>query len=174
MAQTVETQHGYGSMPSQRLLLLSNPAEAKVVSTFRAGVVNNNAKVAKYDYVPSALAPPRISNESVIGEVPSSTFGGLEVNGQYGKAIVVEHNSIPAGYIAAVATGGPDSANNVIGIREHEQPEWRGLRLIPGLRPGFPLTDSDFMRSFGVGIRHRSAACIMQVKASGSYDIPSF
>ena len=37
------TEHGYGMEPNSRLLALMNPAEAEVVSTFKAGVANATA-----------------------------------------------------------------------------------------------------------------------------------
>lgn len=104
-----------------------------------------------------------------------ATFGGLEVLGQYGRGLVIEHELCPAGFFAVFATGGPSAASNVIGYREHEQPEWRGLRLIPGLRPSHPVVDSAFMRSFGVGVgtRHRGAACMVQLTTGSVYTAPA-
>ena len=58
-----------------------------------------------------------------------------------------------------------------IGIRSHTNPSYRGLRIIEGFRPNYPLQDSFFQRSFGVGVRHRGAACVTQIKSSGSYDL---
>ena len=37
----------------------------------------------------------------------------------------------------------------------------------------YPLVDSFYQRTFGVGTRHRGAACVVQVKASGSYTAPT-
>jgi hypothetical protein len=60
----------------------------------------------------------------------------------------------------------------VIGVRQHRNTLYQGLRIIPGYRPAYPLQDSFFQRSFGVGVRHRGSAAVMQIKASGTYDPP--
>jgi hypothetical protein len=49
---------------------------------------------------------------------------------------------------------------------------YRGLRSIPGVRPGYPLQDSFWARCIGVGTRHRGAAAVMQIKATGNYVAP--
>ncbi|MCB8043602.1 hypothetical protein JM654_03680 [Microbacterium oxydans] len=38
----------------------------------------------------------------------------------------------------------------------------------------YPLVNSYFTRGFGVGVRHRGAAAVMQIKASGSYQNPTW
>lgn len=50
-------------------------------------------------------------------------------------------------------------------------PSYQGLRHIPGRGP-YPVVDSMFARGFGVGVRHRGAAAVCQIKASGSYAAP--
>ncbi|WBP94904.1 hypothetical protein O6072_02640 [Mycolicibacterium neoaurum] len=166
------TEHGYGITPGSKLLILANPQESEVIQSFKAGVTNNNTQISKYDFIPSAAAPPYMTDKHVVGEVAPDIFAGLEVAGQYGRGLLIEHNLIPAGYFAVVATGGPGSASNVIGFREHDDPAWRGLRIIPGYRT-HPIIDSYYQRSFGVGTRHRAGACVFQIKASGSYEIPT-
>ena len=49
---------------------------------------------------------------------------------------------------------------------------YRGLRIIPGFVPGHPLQESYFQRSFGVGVRRRGGAAVLQIKATGTYDVP--
>jgi hypothetical protein len=60
----------------------------------------------------------------------------------------------------------------VIGVRQHVNAAYQGLRQIAGKVPAYPLQDSFFSRGFGVGVRHRGAAAVMQIKASGSYTGP--
>lgn len=79
---------------------------------------------------------------------------------------------MPAGYVLIAATYGPNSQNNVCGIRVHPQPQYQNLRQIPGYVNAYPLQDSFFQRSFGTGVRHRGAAVVMQIKSAGSYDVP--
>lgn len=82
------------------------------------------------------------------------------------------HILVPDGYLLTVATSGANSPNNVVGVRHHANPTYRGLRQIPG--PGqYPLVRMEYARAFGVGVRHRGAAVVTQIKASGSYDAPT-
>lgn len=164
-------EHGYGLEPNARLLALMNPAQAEVVSTFRAGVENAPGVRAKHDYIPSAGAPAYFSPEEIVGQVAPESFNGLKVQGSYGPSWCISSDFIPENYFAVVATYGPNSPDNVIGFREHPQRQYQGLRSIPGVGP-YPLQDAYFQRSFGVGVRRRGQACVTQIKASGSYDIP--
>ena len=51
-------EHGYASDLPSKLLVFMHPDEAKVASTFRAGVENNNSAKSSYDYIPSAASAP--------------------------------------------------------------------------------------------------------------------
>jgi hypothetical protein len=76
--------------------------------------------------------------------------------------------------MVAFATGGSASLTNPLGIREHANAAYRGLRLVKTRETNsYPLQDSYYQRGFGVGIRQRGSAAIMQVKASGSYAVPA-
>lgn len=167
------TEHGYGIGSSSKLLILANPQEAEVIQSFRAGQTNNNSQKAEFDFVPSALAPPFLTQEHVVGQVAPESFADLDILGSYGRGWLLEHASVPAGYIAAVATGGPNASSNVIGFRQHVDPAWQGLKFIGGNWAGYPLQDAFAHRAFGTGVRHRGAAAVMQIKASGSYDTPA-
>lgn len=166
------THHGYGMEANSRLIALMNPAQAEVVSTFKAGEENASGVIAKHDYIPSAGAPAYLQPENIVGQIAPESYNGLKIDGSYGPLWCLSSDFIPAGYFAVVATYGPNSSNNVIGFREHPQRQYQGLRTIPGLQPAYPLTDAYFQRSFGVGVRRRGQACVTQIKASGSYDIP--
>lgn len=163
--------HGYGLEANTRVLILCNRVEADVIASFRGGEVNNNSKTARFDFIPGVLAPPYLTEEHLVGERAPDKFGGIPLLGSYGRAFIAESPLIPAGYVAAVVTGGANAKSNVIGFREWADSSYQGLRLIPGIGP-YPLQDSHYQRSFGVGVRQRGGAVIMQVKASGSYDIP--
>jgi hypothetical protein len=39
--------------------------------------------------------------------------------------------------------------------------------------PDYPLIDSFYQRGFGTGVRQRGGGVVMQIKASGVYDIPT-
>ncbi|ASW93907.1 hypothetical protein [Mycobacterium intracellulare] len=166
------TEHGFGTEPNSRLLALMNPAQAEVVASFKAGETNATNIVAKFDYIPSAGAPAYFSPDEIVGKVAPESYNGLKVQGSYGPVWVIQSDFIPEDYFAVVATYGANSADNVIGFREHPQRQYQGLRTIPGLVPGYPINGAFFQRSFGVGVRRRGQASVTQIKANGSYAAP--
>lgn len=135
------TEHSYGVTANSKLLILCNRSESQVIQSWRAGIENANTAKARFDFVPSALAPAFLTTEHVIGTTAPDQINGLPCYGSYGPGLLIESAYIPAGWVAVVATGGPDSNINPIALREHENPAYRGLRHIPG--PGnYPLTES--------------------------------
>jgi hypothetical protein len=169
----VETvaHHGFGLCANgDRVIVLVNPAEADKIAGFRV------ASGDKFDAIPTTDAPAFITAETIEGDRPPGTFNGLTVKCGYGDAWIVEDRQIPAGYLVALATGGPDSERNPLGFREAVQPNLQGLIQIPGSGPlaqNYPLIDSYYTRGFGVGVRQRGAGAVMQIKASGAYAVPS-
>jgi hypothetical protein len=159
------THHGYGVGNGSRLVLLCNPAEMEAIASFRAGVAN-----AKYDFIPSSSAPAYLTAETLVGERPPGSFEGLEVAGGYGRVWVAPTAYMPPGYLVMVATGGANSSLNPLGFREHPNAVHQGLRLLPGNQQNYPLIDSYCTRAFGVGVRHRGAAVVMQVTDAESPD----
>lgn len=160
--------HGYGQQSGTKLVLWVNRQEFKVIKSFR--VVSG----ASYDFIPSEGIGGGVylpSNGGVVGRPNGSAIPG-EV-GTYGPFHIVVEEYIPAGYMALIAAGGPDNLTNPIGIRQHRNPTFRGLRLIPGQRSQYPLIDSFYQRGFGTGIRQRGAGIIMQITTSGTYATPS-
>jgi hypothetical protein len=122
-----------------------------------------------------------IRPDSFAGLIPTATHKlayvcrsawNFDVSGSYGGALVIKSYYVPSGYVAVVATGGPNDSGNPVGFREHVNPAYQGLRHIPGRGP-YPIQESFFARGFGVGVRHRSAAAIAQIKSSGSYTAPA-
>lgn len=166
-------EHGYGSTQSARFLLLMNPNDvvSSKITCWRAGKEYATGKVPEFDFIPSSNAPARITNEVVVGATPPPEYNNLPVTGSYGKALLIESYFIPAGWVAIVATGGNRSDNNPVGFREHDKPQYRGLRLIPGPGP-YPITESFMQRGFGVGVRHRGAAVAIQITTNPSYTPP--
>ena len=167
LADTVQ-HHGYGLADNgDTLVILMNPEEAKIARGFRSGVNG-----AAYDFIPADDAPAFITDESIVGDRPAGTFQGLKVVGSYGNALLVEDYMIPAGYVVSVSTAGSGSARNPLAIREHKRTEMQGLIQIPGAKE-YPLIDSYYARGLGVGVRHRGAAAVMQIKAAGAYTVPA-
>ena len=159
---------GFGINVGTRLIVLCHPAEAEEISTFRAGQEHSGI-TSKFDFIPSASAPAYLTAENVVGQIAPGEFGGLEVLGSYGPAWVIPSYFVPQGYLAVVATGGPNSSLNPVAFRQHVNPAYSGLRLIPGRDQRYPLQDSFFQRSFGCGVRYRSAACVVQVTTGSVY-----
>jgi hypothetical protein len=169
-------QHGYGTTQAAQFLLLMNPVdvETSLITSWRAGVEYRTGMKPKFDFIPSSNAPARLTNERVEGAVPPPDYNGLPVTGSYGRALLIESYYIPAGYVAVVASGGPDSDTNPVGFREHENSAYHGLRTIPGNFQGYPLIETYYARAFGTGIRHRGAAVVCQLTASSTYTPPVF
>lgn len=171
--------HGYGDNEGSRIVIMVNKAQGDVIRTFRFGQTNNNAAVAKYDFIPAQGTSPLIIPNALQGagllggNQPPGTIDGMTVIGSYGPAFIVQEDYIPAGYLLAFATGGTANLNNPVGLREHANPAARGLQLVQGPVAQYPLQESYYRRGFGTGIRQRGAAFVTQVKASGSYDIPA-
>ncbi|MDO0975158.1 hypothetical protein [Mycolicibacterium frederiksbergense] len=166
------TEHGFGMEPNARLLALMNPAQAEEVSQWKAGEESATGVVAKNSYIPSAGAPAYLQPDNIVGQVAPDSYNGLKIQGSYGPTWIIQSDFIPENYFAVVATYGPNHPDNLMGFRQHPQPQYQGLRTIPGLQPGYPLQDAYFQRSFGVGVRRRGQACVVQIKANGSYDVP--
>lgn len=163
---------GYGVENGATMVLLVNRAELAVIRTFRV------ATGAAFDFVPASGGAPWLLPTNTGGVVyPQGggippTVNGLNVSGAYGPWLVVESSYIPATYMVGFSTGGGNSGSNPVGIREHANPALRGLRLVKGRTPDYPLIDSYYNRGFGTGIRHRGGAVIMQMKV-GSYTVPT-
>lgn len=166
-------EHGYGLPESnERIIIMVNPGEHDAITTWRAGEANANGAVAKFDFIPSTSAPAYLTETTIVGQTPPATFQTLPITGGYGDAWIHKNYAIPVGYVLAVATSGPGSTRNPLAFREHVRPEHRGLLL--RRFDSHPLRNSYFQRGFGVGVRNRSAAAVMQIKASGSYDNPTW
>jgi hypothetical protein len=169
------TEHGYGLKETGgQLLVFCNYDESIFIQSFRANVESRpSGPLARFTFVPSEAAPPYLSPDFLIGKPAPAQFNGLNVVGSYGPAYIIETQLIPSGYVAVVATGGPDAMSNPIAVRHHPNPNYQGLRLIPGPNSSYPIVESFSARSFGVGTRHRGAACVLQVTTNTSYTPPS-
>jgi hypothetical protein len=160
--------HGYGDDDGSQIVVLAHPIQADVIAGFRAGV-----GAAKFDFIPSTDAPAYLTAETLVGSRPAGTFQGMKVRGSYGRALIVENSLLPMAYLASLASAGSNSARNPIGFREHPQPAYQGLKIVPGNNSQYPLIDSYYTHGFGVGVRHRGAAAVMQVVASPTYTAPA-
>lgn len=169
--------HGYGDNEGSTIFIMVNKQEGDIIRTFRFGVTNNNAAVAKFDFIPAQGTSPLIIPNALQGagllggNQPPGQIGGLTVIGTYGPAYIIQEDYIPGAYMLAFATGGSANLNNPVGLREHANPGARGLQLVQGPIAQYPLQESYYRRGFGTGIRQRGAAFVTQVTA-GSYTVP--
>lgn len=161
--------HGYSSENGSTHFLMVNSVEANLIRAFRVSTGS------RYDFIPAVGQPGLLTpnTQGLIGSQPASSFRGFNVVGSYGTLLIVEEDYIPAGYVAAFASGGEANLNNPIGFREHANASLRGLRLVKGREPDYPLIDSYYIRGFGTGVRQRGAAMVMQITAAGSYTAPA-
>ena len=171
LARTV-AEHGYNSDPQSQLLLLAHPDNVDKISSFKAGEVSANDVVARHDYIPSEGTPAFYAPNEIVGQRAPAKVEGLKIAGSYSSLWVVPLDDIPDDYLAVVSTYGNNSPNNAIGFREHPVSAYRGLRHIPGPVPGYPLQESFYTRAFGLGVRRRGQAAVMQIKAAGAYESP--
>jgi hypothetical protein len=165
------THHGYSTARGNTLVLMVNQAQGDVMRNWRSTA---NGGTGRYDFVPSAQTPSFLMpvNLRTEGGAPPSTYTGFDVIGQYGQFIIIQDDYVPASYMVGFATGGEDSLPNPIAFREHTQAGLRGLRLVKGRTPDYPLIDSVYNRGFGTGVRYRGAAVVAQLTA-GAYSIPT-
>lgn len=173
-------EHGYGQENGTQFVAMMPRALVKEVRKWKAGDGNGDdgagetTAVANYDFIPAANQPTLIvpNAEGLLGDRPPSSWNGLPVVGSYMNVLIIEEDYIPADYVLMFGTGGAGNLQNPVGLREHANAAYRGLRLLPGNNQRYPLVDSFYSRGFGTGIRQRAGAAVMQIKASGSYDIP--
>lgn len=160
--------HGYGRQQGSTMILIVNSAQSVTIRNFRI------ATGAAYDFIPAQSQPPFLlpanTGGVVPGQVPAS-YQGMTVIGQYGDWLVLEEDYIPAGYMFGFATGGEQQATNPVGFREHANPGLRGLRLVKGADADYPLINSDYVRGFGTGVRHRGSGVVMRVGVA-AFSVP--
>lgn len=167
-------EHGFGLENGSQFILMAPRALVKEMRKWKAGEVSANAVVANYDFIPAANQPALIvpNEEGLLGSRPPNTWNGLAVVGSYMNILIIEEDYIPTNYFMMFATGGAGNLQNIVGLREHANTAYRGLRLLPGNNQRYPLVDSYYSRGFGTGIRQRGGAVVMQITA-GAYAIPT-
>lgn len=167
-------EHGYTPQNGYRVVLMVNKAQGDIIRAFRSEA-NGGPVGSLYDFVPAQGTSPFLlpTNMQVVsGQQPPNSLNGLTVIGSYGDVLVVQDDYVPAGYMICFATGGEESLNNPIGIREDVNANLRGLKLVKGREPDYPLIESYYARGFGTGVRKRGAGAVMQI-TSGAYTQPT-
>lgn len=162
--------HGYTMLAGYRKVLWVNTQEYNIIRTWKV------ANGAPWDFIPDdtrtggGVFIPGGPQGRYVGAPQGSVPGQV---GTYGPWHVVLEDYVPAGYLVGIVTGGPDQISNPIALREHKNPAYRGLNIIPGNRNGYPLVESFFQRGLGTGIRHRGAGVVMQVTGNAAYTVPA-
>ncbi|MET0416543.1 MAG: hypothetical protein ABW022_11040 [Actinoplanes sp.] len=170
--------HGYTQADGYRLVVMANTALGNQIRNFRSAVNTNQAvggNYGRYDFIPAQGQPGQIipATTQVIGaSQPANTLNGLSVIGSYGPLLIVVEDWMPTDYAFAFATGGSESLQNPIGLREHAQTGLRGLRLVKGRNADYPLIDSFWAAGFGTGVRQRGAGIVVQLTSS-AYSAPA-
>lgn len=174
------TSKGYGRQAGSRILIFANATETDRIATWRSGEESRAKEgsepvgpVANFDFIPSADAPPYLTDKTIVGEKAPADLNGLRVIGSYGEARVIPTELIPSGYVLVVASAGANSPRNVVGFRQHPTAAYQGLKLIPG-HGIYPLQDAFYTRGFGTGVRQRGAAFCIQVTTGNTYTAPNF
>jgi hypothetical protein len=172
------TEHGYTKTLGYRIVVMINKAQSPTIRAFKSAAMNGgvvDATHGDWDFIPSlgtnAMLLPQ--NQLLLGNQVGNTLEGFTVIGSYGDALVVEEDYIPAAYLLCFATGGIENLANPLGMRQHENPELQGMRLVKGPQPDYPLIDSYYIRGFGLGVRHRGAAAVLQVVVGTTYTAPT-
>lgn len=162
------SEHGYTRQAGYQHILFVGEREGLTIRTF------NRLVGATYDFIPAQgdFAQLLPADQTLIGQRPASTWRGLDAIGSYGPWLVVQNDLFPEGYVMGTASGGPENVGNPVGFRQHENPSLRGLRLVKGPNPDYPLIDSFYNRGFGTGIRQRGASAILQLTTSPTYTPP--
>lgn len=155
--------HGYGDTSlggaGGTILLHVNRANLPAIRAFTRFVPASTATV------------PQIVDGQVVGLQRAGAFG-LEPEGYHDNLVIVQNNEVPSGYLMATVAGGLFSNQNPVGMRRHENPSARGLRLIEGNNRRYPLIESVYDGYVGAGVRHRGAAVVTQIVNSASYTPP--
>jgi hypothetical protein len=174
------TRKGYGTQTNSKLLILANPDQGEHIMQWRHGLQSRPAEgaesegpISQYDFIPATDQPAFITPAGeLIGEQVPGEWGGVKVWGSWGPSLLVQSDFVPPGYVAVIASYGPNSPYNAIGFRQHHNPAYQGLRHLPGEGP-YPIVSTFSQRSFGVGVRQRGAAVCIQVDTGGTYTPPS-
>lgn len=154
--------HGFREFGDAAFLLLAHRDDVATIRGFA-------------NWIPSeeSTRPDILSGSGVVrGLVRRQGTGGLQVEGWVNDWTIIEFNDMISGNLLGIVSGGPLDTRNIVGLRVHENPSVRGLRLIEGNRQNYPLYESVYDGYMGAGVGQRGAGVIMQ--DAGSYTVPTF
>lgn len=162
--------HGYTLQNGYGLVLWVNRQEGLKIRQFKV------ANGARYDYIPGPGTGGGVYQPQSLGIVGRPDGSPVEGEiGTYGPFHIIEEPYIPAGYVCALASGGALNINNPVGMRQHTNPAYQGLKLIPGPSNTYPLTEAHYRRGFGTGVRQRGGGIVVQLvnSTTTTYTVPT-
>lgn len=169
-------EHGYSIEAGTQIVCLMNIKQLRQIRKWRMGVESANGVEANYDFIPARSQPSQFldSPTGLLGSLPPDTWNGMRVYGSYADILLIEEPFMEEDYFLMFGTGGAGNLQNLVGLREHKNPIYRGLRILPGNDQRYPLIESFYTRAFGTGIRQRAGGVVMQIKPGNAsdYEIP--
>jgi hypothetical protein len=171
--------HGYAGENGYTMVAMVHSNVGNVIRNFRSAVNTAQAvggNYGRFDFIPAQGQPGQIipATTQVIGQSQvAPTLAGLTVIGTYGPLVIVTDDWLPQTHVLSFATGGADNLSNPVGLREHRNEALRGLRLVKGRNPDYPLIDSFWAAGFGTGVRHRGGGIVLEITANASYAPPA-
>lgn len=162
--------HGYTLQNGYDLVIWVNRQEGLQIRKFKV------ANGARYDFIPSPGVGGGIYQPQSLGIVGRPIGTPVEGElGTYGPFHIIEEPYIPAGYVVALVSGGELNIQNPVGMREHRNPAYQGLKIIKGPDNAYPLTKAFYRRGFGTGVRQRGGGIVVQLvnSTTTTYTVPS-
>lgn len=168
------TQHGYGTARGSQMSIFAHPDDVDA-ATRRPGEPGWSTEAVDLSLCTTSSRVPLCPRGSAMNRStvlsPAADFNGLQVRGSYAGALLIQSNFVPVGYVAVVASGGPNSDLNLWPSANTRTWITKACAIFRAHWNGYPLQDSFFARGFGVGVRHRGAAVVCKI-TTGSYSAP--
>jgi len=137
-----------------------------VIVFIPTGLKATTVALATFNPVADGNIRPGSGSDVLVGSL-STPVPGTILGYEDSKCWVVEWPSLPAGYMVAVATGGP----RPLGMREDPEPELQGFKKVAE-RNDHPFYESQFLRRAGFGAWNRVGAVVYRI-GNGTYAVPT-
>ena len=127
------------------------------------------------------------TDEGAITNSLMPTNAGVQVSNPITDKVVVDNvigvlggitwivtESMPSGYVLVVGTNASIGADKPVRLIEPTNTSFRGLRIIEGARPAYPIFGSQYKSHIGGKVFHRGWGVAMQLTAEATYSNPTF